>query len=83
MQNRLVGRNAPARHRGRLSVTGGVGMGRSLNRPPVVASGKHHRINTIHYALVVGGGAVWVIFGEQTGFDDTLCQRQAIHLGRG
>ena len=63
----------PARQ-GRITArTAGKGMGAGFNGPPVIAGGNDNRINAVHDAFVVGGGAIGVDNRQRAGLDNALC----------
>ena len=52
-------------------------MRRRLERAPVLTGGHRHRIDAVHDALVVCGGAVGVVGGQAPGFFDPLSHLHA------
>ncbi len=67
-----VGVHVPVGQRAVLAVAGRVGMGAGLDGPPVVAGGDAYRVDAVHDALVMGGGAPGVDHGEGVGLGDEL-----------
>ena len=63
---------APGGKAGVAPRAGGVRMRAGFDRAPVVAGGDHHRVDAVHDALVVRGGAVGVGGGECPGGDDPI-----------
>ncbi len=62
----------PGRQAGIAARSRGVSVRSGLDGAPVVAGGHHHRVDAVHDALVVRGGAVGIGCSKRPGLHDAI-----------
>ncbi len=67
-----LGVAAPGAQGGVATAAGGVGVRPGFDGAPVVARGDDHRVDAVHDAFIMRGGAVRVSGGKRPGGDDPV-----------